>query len=228
LEPKKPLRHGAKHPPHPWVLLRELAVLHENSVKAGLCIRNLDVEKRWKDVRVRSRDINLYFKKQADQESSKSWDAYRKDHLAKGKGPRLSHLQGWGRDSLKNHENLSRFQSTALVHFKTGFNGLNHHLKRIRVLKEADGALCACRREIDDVAHRLLRCPLLHEARKDLQEFLGHLDLEKMLTVDARVVVNWAIQHWNLAQFNWMNKHMPDHSSPPRGGITLLNSLLFV
>ena len=201
---------------HPYSMLYDRAIDQEKDIRRQLADRGTNVEERWKKPHFRSRDITNYYKKKAFNESSDLWDTYRFNRLhkeqqsRKGQRPRPILMEKWGPQALKYHDNLRKIESTMLTHFRTGFNGLNRHLKFIGVLKGDDDHLCECGREADDVEHRFLRCPLLRDARKQLKETVGHLDLTELLTRDARAATKWAIRHWGLAQFEWTNRHMPD------------------
>ncbi|KAF5569920.1 hypothetical protein FPANT_13848 [Fusarium pseudoanthophilum] len=141
-------------------------------------------------------------------------------------------LEPWGKRSLGYYgENMSRAQTTILLHCRTEFIGLKSHLSKIGI-KEAGCGRCACERDRETPFHLFIQCERLEEARKALEDIVGHTTYNDLLTKDSWVATQWALKYFDIEQFDSVrSKHtefklipgiisprpgqMDDEDSPP-------------
>ncbi|KAB5577872.1 hypothetical protein GE09DRAFT_1214083 [Coniochaeta sp. 2T2.1] len=152
-------------------------------------------------------------------ESSRLWDKYQEGRIeTRPDASKYAIFQeGWGNSSLSYYKNLNRAQSTMLMRCRTGYIGLK---RRLYVMKKADTDLCDCKTGRQTVPHLFLFCPHLADARAELRQKLGHSNLNRLLSVDAAVAMDWAIRHFGLKQ---PTSSEPDSDvQPPKSGPNLL------
>ncbi|KAF4955000.1 hypothetical protein FSARC_11969 [Fusarium sarcochroum] len=174
---------------------------------------------KWMDPDRRKAAINQQAKREAAEKSAELWDNYRRDRAARHPGPHYPRAieENWGPQSLRYYDGLTRGQSTILLHCRTEFIGLNYYLNRINASRPGSGrqqlgspesatlegvpAACSCGYSKQTVFHMFTQCPELRAARRQLQEKIGHLKFDKLLTGNTAVVSDWALTYLKLDQF---------------------------
>jgi len=121
----------------------------------------------------------------------------------------------WGRDNLKTYRGLSRKESTILLHYRTGFIGLGDFLLRVKAVTTK--ACPYCKTGDHTVAHLLRECTsdYMQPKRERLMIQTGHgtdQNLDFMTRRFPKVVAQFAINHFQLAQFSEFN-----WQEPPKG-----------
>jgi hypothetical protein len=52
-------------------------------------------------------------------------------------------------------------------------------------------------------------CPKLHTARQQLEDRIGKLNWNTLLTVHAKTATQWAMAHFPLAQYDYLREDSP-------------------
>ncbi|KAH0421539.1 hypothetical protein CcaCcLH18_13363 [Colletotrichum camelliae] len=74
----------------------------------------------------------------------------------------------------------------------------------------APSHLCSCVEGAHNAKHLFLSCKLLENARKHLLKALPELTFENLVTRRPRVAADFAIRYFDIPQFRWTAKHMPN------------------
>ncbi|KAF4949971.1 hypothetical protein FSARC_13332 [Fusarium sarcochroum] len=165
---------------------------------------------RWADPKKRNQIIANWIKKQASMDCEERWEMYVAKRilpqLAKGRDATQLRLpvaltEGWGKKSLGYYSNMSRAQSTMLLHCRTEFIGLKGHLNDTKT-KNVKSPLCACKRSKETPFHLLVECTKLRDAREALMRELGHTTYADLLTRDGKVTAEWALRYFDIENFD--------------------------
>ncbi|KAG5803701.1 hypothetical protein H9Q74_009038 [Fusarium xylarioides] len=148
------------------------------------------------DPKARNVKLKRFIKVRAARSCIVRWEKYvrqrRLDRALTSGGDNSAHLpaallEPWDKKSLGYYdENMSRAQTTILLHCRTEFIGLKSHLSKIGI-KEAGCGRCACERHRETPFHLFVQCERLKDARKELEEKVGHTSYERLLTKDSKV-----------------------------------------
>ncbi|KAF4445688.1 hypothetical protein F53441_10594 [Fusarium austroafricanum] len=115
-------------------------------------------------------------------------------------------METWGSKSLGYYKNdMSRAQTTILLHCRTEVIGLKAHLSKIGV-KEARSGRCACKKFRETPFHLFVQCDRLNSARKKLADEVdarfGGISYEDLLTKHSQVATQWALKYFDIEQFD--------------------------
>ncbi|KAG5787022.1 hypothetical protein H9Q69_013907 [Fusarium xylarioides] len=163
------------------------------------------------DPKTRNVKLKKFIKVRATRSCMVRWEKYvrqrRLDRALTSRGDNSAQLpaallEPWGKKSLRYYgENMSRAQTTILLHCRTEFIGLKSHLSKIGI-KEAGCGRCACERHRETPFHLFVQCERLKDARKELEEKVGHTSYERLLTKDSKVATQWALKYFDIEQFD--------------------------
>ncbi len=171
----------------------------------------------WARPEKRKKAIASYARELATAVMCKRWDEYRRRCVNRPDKANLRLLvlaEDWGLQSYSYYRDLSRGQSTMLLHCRTGCIGLNAHLHSIKANPDTiRSGLCPCGTSLHTAEHLFFHCPKLAAAQWEYVHELNHSNLKKMLTHDAAVATSWAIRHFGIDQFKWP-KENPDYKRP--------------
>ncbi|KAF4977138.1 hypothetical protein FDECE_18391 [Fusarium decemcellulare] len=195
----RPGRDARTHPYHELdafaSVLRAAALMHLVSVNG-----EEDSRKRWANPIGRDAVIRAYAKQEATVRSAERWDQYRDERVQKGKRQIPAVVENWGKKSLGYYSTLTRAECTMLLQCRTEFIGFNSHLFRTACV---DSGLCSCGQSQQTVFHMFVECTELEEERDLLRRQLGHTQVSRLLTKDAKAAAGWAISHFDIDQFEW-------------------------
>ncbi|KAF5670363.1 hypothetical protein FCIRC_8971 [Fusarium circinatum] len=69
-------------------------------------------------------------------------------------------------------------------------------------IKEGGCGRCACGKFRETPFHLFVQCERLKDARKNLEERVGHTSYQDLLTKDSQVATQWALKYFDIEQFD--------------------------
>jgi hypothetical protein len=167
--------------------------------------------KAMKDQKARHIKLRKFIKVGATQSCRVRWEDYvlqrRVERAMTSRGDNSLQLpaalmEPWGSKSLGYYnKNMSRAQTTMLLHCRTEFIGLKAHLFKIGV-QEAGSGRCACEKFRETPFHLFVQCERLKSAREKLKEKVRHISYQDLLTKHSQVATQWALKYFDIEQFD--------------------------
>ncbi|KAK6855255.1 hypothetical protein PG995_008787 [Apiospora arundinis] len=192
---------------HPYEVLDCIAhdfgrIIHQHFLNSP---GRTNPEADWSNPKKRKQGIKKWFDKQIAKRMDEIFDLYireranRQGHRRFFKGhpvvPRPQTLsEPWSTRCIKYCKDMDRAESTMYMQLVSGKSGLNGYLSTWAT-SPGQGP--------QTVDHLFFHCTQLASQREELKQELGHLDLGRMLTKDALVSTQWALEHFPLEQFQW-------------------------
>ncbi|KAF6516142.1 hypothetical protein HZS61_004883 [Fusarium oxysporum f. sp. conglutinans] len=185
--------------------LGESIYFHEDAsfLEAGIKAMN--------DPKARNIRLRRFIKVRATQSCRVRWEQYilqrRVERAMTSRGDNSAQLpaallEPWGSKSLGYYnKNMSRAQTTILLHCRTEFIGLKAHLSKVGV-KEAGSGRCACEKFRETPFHLFVQCERLKDARKKLEREVRHISYEDLLTKHSQVATQWALKYFDIQQYD--------------------------
>ncbi|KPM39835.1 hypothetical protein AK830_g6718 [Neonectria ditissima] len=194
---------------HPYNALQKVAKEVELEARAKFSQHQGGVDqsgkgkRTWSDPIARRNAIRACCKRRGQAICAERWKKYQESHAKKTQAL----VEGWGPSSFGYYKNLTRVQSTMLLHCRTEVIGLNAYLSSISTKKSplAESPNCPsprCRGRAHTVHHLFVYCRELIAARVFLIQKLGHTDIKLLLTKDAAIAADWAITFFRIPQFD--------------------------
>ncbi|KAF4953635.1 hypothetical protein FGADI_5971 [Fusarium gaditjirri] len=175
------------------------------------------------DPKARSIRLRKFIKVRATRTCRVRWEQYilqrRLDRAMTSLGDNSAQLpaalkEPWGIKSLGYYDkNMSRAQTTILLHCRTEFIGLKAHLSKMGI-KEAGSGRCACGKFRETPFHLFVQCERLKDARKNLERVVRHVSYEDLLTKDSQVATQWALTYFDIEQFDSTPKLLTRKPNP--------------
>ncbi|KAF5696619.1 hypothetical protein FGLOB1_13389 [Fusarium globosum] len=148
------------------------------------------------DPKARNSRLRSFITVQAARSCSVRWEKYvlqrRVERAMTSRGDNSAQLpaallEPWSRKSLGYYEkNMTRAQTTILLHCRTEFIGLKAHLSKIGI-KEAGPGRCACGKFRETPFHLFVQCERLKDARKKLEQKVRHISYQDLLTKHSQI-----------------------------------------
>ncbi|QGI68596.1 hypothetical protein CEK27_012567 [Fusarium fujikuroi] len=183
------------------------------------------------DPKARNSRLRSFIKVGAARSCSVRWEKYvlqrRVEKAMTSRGDNSAQLpavllEPWSKRSLGYYEkNMTRAQTTILLHCRTEFIGLKAHLSKIGI-KEAGPGRCACGKFRETPFHLFVQCERLKDARKKLEQKVRHISYQDLLTKHSQIATQWALKYFDIEQFD-STPHLLTHGPlpialPPEGG----------
>ncbi|OBS26020.1 hypothetical protein FPOA_06551 [Fusarium poae] len=190
-------------------------------------------QQEWDDPNKRKKFLTKLARVHATQDCRLRWKEYveRRDTLRElpvgtaGKKRPLpaAFTEPWGCQSLGYYSDMSRAHSTILLHCRTECIGLKAHLNKIAV-KDNCGTIkapyCKCRRARETPFHVFFECERLHDARKHLANKVKRMSYPDLLTKYSKVAADWALQYFDIEQFDTARSRELSADFPPIEGVS--------
>ncbi|KAF5556844.1 hypothetical protein FMEXI_897 [Fusarium mexicanum] len=178
------------------------------------------------DPKARNIRLRSFIKVRATRSCWVRWEKYtlhrRFERARTSRGDNSAQLpaaltERWGKQSLSYYDkNMSRAQTTILLHCRTEFIGLKAHLSKIGI-KEAGCGRCACEEFRETPFHLFVQCERLKDARKKLEDIVGHTTYQHLVTKHSKVATQWALKYFDIEQFDSVRSKHTDFDLIPEG-----------